>query len=135
MDDSQVHGTIEQLVAEEHELWELEAAGNASESDRQRLREVKVSLDQCWDLLRQRRALREAGRDPEAADVRRAGGGRALRAVAAIETKSAASRGALQSRAARRSSSTETASSVPNVGGMTLARGPAGRKIATDELG
>ena len=71
MDDSQVHGTIEQLVAEEHELWEREAAGNASESDRQRLREVKVSLDQCWDLLRQRRALREAGRDPAAADVRR----------------------------------------------------------------
>ncbi len=72
MDDSQVHGTIEQLVAEEHELWELEAAGNASESDRQRLGEVKVSLDQCWDLLRQRRALRDAGGDPEAADVRRA---------------------------------------------------------------
>jgi hypothetical protein len=71
MDDSQVHGTIEQLVAEEHELWEREAAGNASESDRQRLAEVKVSLDVCWDLLRQRRALRDAGRDPEDADVRR----------------------------------------------------------------
>ena len=37
MDDPQVHGTIEQLVAEEHELWEREAAGNATESDRQRL--------------------------------------------------------------------------------------------------
>jgi hypothetical protein len=71
MDDPQVHGTIEQLVAEEHELWEREAAGNANESDLQRLREVKVSLDQCWDLLRQRRALREAGRDPDTADVRR----------------------------------------------------------------
>jgi hypothetical protein len=71
MDDSQVHGTIEQLVAEEHELWEREAAGNGSENDRQRLRELKVSLDQCWDLLRQRRALHEAGRDPGAADVRR----------------------------------------------------------------
>jgi hypothetical protein len=71
MNDSQVHGTIEQLVAEEHELWEREAAGNASESDRQRLSEVKVSLDQCWDLLRQRRALRDAGRDPDGADVRR----------------------------------------------------------------
>ena len=71
MDDSQVHGTIEHLVAEEHELWEREAAGNASESDRQRLQQVKVSLDQCWDLLRQRRALREAGRDPDDADVRR----------------------------------------------------------------
>ncbi len=71
MDDSQVHRTIEQLVAEEHELWERESAGNASEADRQRLEQVKVSLDQCWDLLRQRRALREAGRDPDEADVRR----------------------------------------------------------------
>ncbi len=71
MDDPQVHGTIEQLVAEEHELWERESAGKASETDRRRLQDVKVSLDQCWDLLRQRRALREAGRDPETADVRR----------------------------------------------------------------
>ena len=71
MDDSQVHGTIEQLVAEEHDLWEREAAGNGTESDRQRLRELKVSLDQCWDLLRQRRALRDGGLDPDAADVRR----------------------------------------------------------------
>jgi hypothetical protein len=71
MDDPQVHGTIEQLVAEEHELWEREAAGNASDADRRRLQDVKVSLDQCWDLLRQRRALREAGRDASAAGVRR----------------------------------------------------------------
>ena len=71
MDDSQVHGTIEQLVAEEHELWERESAGNASESDRQRLQQVKVSLDQCGDLLRPRRALRDAGRGPEDADARR----------------------------------------------------------------
>ena len=72
VDDPQIHGTIEQLVAEEHELWERESEGNASEADRRRLQELKVSLDQCWDLLRQRRALREAGRDPEAADVRQA---------------------------------------------------------------
>jgi hypothetical protein len=71
MDDPLIHGTIEQLVEEEHKLWEREAAGQASEGDRQRLGELKVSLDQCWDLLRQRRALREAGRDPDAADVRR----------------------------------------------------------------
>jgi uncharacterized protein DUF2630 len=70
MEDPQIHGTIEQLVAEEHELWEREAAGNAGEADRQRLEELKVALDQCWDLLRQRRALREAGRDPGGADVR-----------------------------------------------------------------
>jgi hypothetical protein len=71
MDDPEIHGTIEQLVAEEHELWNRESAGQASEADRQRLRELKVSLDQCWDLLRQRRALRESGREPDAADVRR----------------------------------------------------------------
>jgi hypothetical protein len=70
MEDPQIHGTIERLVAEEHELWERESDGNASDADRRRLQELKVSLDQSWDLLRQRRALREAGRDPDAADVR-----------------------------------------------------------------
>jgi uncharacterized protein DUF2630 len=70
MDDPQIHGTIEQLVAEEHALWERESAGQATDADRQRLRELQVSLDQCWDLLRQRRALREAGRDPDQADLR-----------------------------------------------------------------
>jgi hypothetical protein len=70
MDEGQIHATIEQLVAEEHELWDRESAGAASDTDRRRLDELKVSLDQCWDLLRQRRALREAGLDPEAAGVR-----------------------------------------------------------------
>ena len=70
MEEAQIHGSIEKLVAEEHELWEREAAGNATEVDRQRLEELKISLDQCWDYLRQRRALREAGRDPDAADAR-----------------------------------------------------------------
>ena len=71
MDDEQIHATIEQLVAEEHMLWEREAAGNASDDDRRRLHVLSVSLDQSWDLLRQRRALREAGRHPDEADVRR----------------------------------------------------------------
>jgi hypothetical protein len=70
MDDGQIHGSIEQLVAEEHELWEREAAGHATDEDRRRLEVVKVSLDQCWDLLRQRRALRESGFDPSAAAPR-----------------------------------------------------------------
>ena len=70
MKDPQIHGTIEKLVAEEHELWEREAAGEASDADRGRLEEIKVSLDQCWDLLRQRRARREAGQDPDTAAVR-----------------------------------------------------------------
>jgi hypothetical protein len=70
MDDSQIHGSIEQLVAEEHELRQREAAGTASADDRRRLPTLKVSLDQCRDLLRQRRALREAGLDPGAAAAR-----------------------------------------------------------------
>jgi hypothetical protein len=73
MDEAQIHGTIEQLVAEEHELWERESSGNATDADRRRLQELKVPLDQCWDLLRQRRALRESGLDPDAADVRAPG--------------------------------------------------------------
>jgi hypothetical protein len=70
MDDPQIHGTIERLVEEEHELWRRESEGNASEDDRRRMQAVKVSLDQCWDLLRQRRAKREFGMDPDAAESR-----------------------------------------------------------------
>jgi len=71
VEDPQIHGSIDRMVAEEHELWEREAAGEATDSDRQRLESLRVSLDQCWDLLRQRRALRETGGDPDVADVRR----------------------------------------------------------------
>jgi Protein of unknown function (DUF2630) len=70
MDDNQIHGEIEKLVGEEHELWQRESGGNASDDDRERLERVKVALDQCWDLLRQRRAYRDAGLDPEAAKAR-----------------------------------------------------------------
>ena len=70
MQDAQIHQSIEKLVAEEHELWEKEASGVATEEDRQRLESISIALDQSWDYLRQRRALREAGRDPDAADVR-----------------------------------------------------------------
>jgi hypothetical protein len=70
MADEQVHGRIEELVAEEHELWKREDQGAATEDDKRRIEAVRVSLDQCWDLLRQRRALREADLDPETAHVR-----------------------------------------------------------------
>jgi len=60
-DEGQVHARIETLVGEEHELWQREAVGEATDADRARLAEIKVSLDQCWDLLRRRRALRSAG--------------------------------------------------------------------------
>lgn len=70
MDEDRIHGRIEQLVAEEHELWQREAADGVTDDDRRRLDELKVLLDQCWDLLRQRRALHEAGLDEDAARVR-----------------------------------------------------------------
>jgi hypothetical protein len=70
MDDNEIHSRIEQLVAEEHELYERGAEGGLSESEHRRLESIGVGLDQCWDLLRQRRALREAGYDPGAARVR-----------------------------------------------------------------
>ena len=70
MSDERIHASIEQLVAEEHELWERESSGNATDEDRRRLHAVKVSLDRCWDLLRQRRARRGAGLDPEGAEER-----------------------------------------------------------------
>ena len=70
MEDPQIHGAIDRMVNEEHELWERESAGNATDPDRQRLAELRVSLDQCWDLLRQRRARREAGQNPEGAELR-----------------------------------------------------------------
>ncbi len=71
MDDSQIHEVIEKLVAEEHELWQREEEdAGASEEDRLRLAGLRVSLDQCWDLLRQRRARRDAGQNPDVAGVR-----------------------------------------------------------------
>jgi len=70
MDDPQIHGSIERLVAEEHELWGRESGGTATDDDRRRLAQVRVSLDQCWDLLRQRRARRDAGQDPDTAAAR-----------------------------------------------------------------
>ena len=70
MDDGQIHNRIEQLVAEEQELYARGAEGGLDESEHRRLESIEVGLDQCWDLLRQRRALREAGYDAGAAQVR-----------------------------------------------------------------
>ena len=68
--DEQVRNRIEELVSEEHRLWDAESRGEATETDRARLGEVKVALDQCWDLLRQRRALKEFDLDVDAAKAR-----------------------------------------------------------------
>jgi hypothetical protein len=70
MEDESIHNRIEQLVAEEHELYERGAEGGLTDSEHRRLESIQVGLDQTWDLLRQRRALRDAGRDPNAARVR-----------------------------------------------------------------
>ena len=56
MAEDDVHSAIEGLVAEEHALWEAEAAGNGTDADRERLAKIKIELDRYWDLLRRRRA-------------------------------------------------------------------------------
>ena len=73
MDDTQIHERIENLVAEEHELYDRVGEGGLNADEHNRLESLKVSLDQCWDLLRQRRAAREFGTDPEAAKARPTG--------------------------------------------------------------
>jgi hypothetical protein len=70
MDDEKVIERINEIAHEEHELWEKEGRGEASETEQERLRDLGVTLDQCWDLLHQRRARRAAGQDPDEATVR-----------------------------------------------------------------
>jgi Protein of unknown function (DUF2630) len=65
--DQSVMNHINRLVQEEEALY---GRSELADNDRQRLAELKVQLDQCWDLLRQRRALREFGDDPDKAKVR-----------------------------------------------------------------
>ncbi len=68
--DQPVLAHIHQLVDEEHRLFEQGQRGTVGEMDHHRLAQVQVELDQCWDLLRQRRALREVGLNPNLAEVR-----------------------------------------------------------------
>ena len=70
MDDENVIEQINRLAAEEHDLWEREARGEASDAERERAKELEVMLDQSWDLLHQRRARRAAGIEPDDAEVR-----------------------------------------------------------------
>ena len=69
-EDQDVVEWIRKLEHEEHELFEKEAHEGANEARRERRREIEELLDQCWDLLRQRRAKRRAGLDPDSASVR-----------------------------------------------------------------
>jgi hypothetical protein len=70
MSDASILQHVSALVDEEHRLRGQRAASSA---DAQRLKHVEEQLDQCWDLLRQRRAKREFGQDPSSAQVRDAG--------------------------------------------------------------
>jgi Protein of unknown function (DUF2630) len=65
--DRTVLDHISELVAEEKKLY---AEGTVADKDKARLDKINVELDQCWDLLRQRRALREFGRNPDDAEMR-----------------------------------------------------------------
>jgi hypothetical protein len=72
--DETIANRIETLVAEEHGLRHREEVDTQDtdrlEADQERLRQVEIELDRCWDLLRQRRALRDAGANPDEAHVR-----------------------------------------------------------------
>ena len=70
MEDQDVIDRINELAHEEHELFEKEAHGEANDEERERLKWLQVRLDQFWDLLHQRRALRGAGENPDLATVR-----------------------------------------------------------------
>lgn len=70
MEDRAVYDRINELANEEHEIWHRESQGAATDEDRERLRRIQVTLDQCWDLLHQRKARRSAGLDPAEAKVR-----------------------------------------------------------------
>ena len=70
MDDVEIVRRIGELADEDHRLERSHEGGALSDEELARLRGLEVALDQCWDLLRQRRARRHAGQDPDAADVR-----------------------------------------------------------------
>jgi hypothetical protein len=65
--DESILKRIEKLVSEEQTLYGKQ---DVNDSEQVRLEKLQVELDQCWDLLRQRRALREFGKDPDRAHVR-----------------------------------------------------------------
>jgi hypothetical protein len=71
MDDKTVLSRINDLVEEEHRLRDQVSQGTlSSEEERARLTQLEEALDQCWDLLRRRRAARNQGNDPDAEEAR-----------------------------------------------------------------
>ena len=82
MDDNAILHRITALVNEEHGLDKHGEQHGLEDEERQRLQDLQVMLDQCWDLLRQRRALREFGEESRRREGAPGGRGRALRTVA-----------------------------------------------------
>jgi Protein of unknown function (DUF2630) len=72
MDDKQIVQRINELAAEEQRLEEAHVGTGLSDDELVRKRDLEVTLDEMWDLLRQRRAKRSAGQDPDAAEPRSA---------------------------------------------------------------
>ena len=70
MEDQDVLTQINALAHEEHDLYERASEDGLSDEEHRRLKSIEVQLDQCWDLLHQRRARRNAGLDPDEANVR-----------------------------------------------------------------
>ena len=71
MDDKEILTTIDDLIKTEHDLRSRLAAGElTSAQEHEQLRTVEEQLDQCWDLLRQRRARREFSEDPSGSATR-----------------------------------------------------------------
>ncbi len=70
MDDQTILKHIQDLVDEEHPLMEQHTQGELASHEHERMQALEVSLDQCWDLLHQRRARRHAGLNPEDAQER-----------------------------------------------------------------
>jgi Protein of unknown function (DUF2630) len=70
MEDEDLVRRINELAAEEHRLEQAHVGDELSPAELERLRRLQVSLDQCWDLLRQRRARRDSGGDPSDAATR-----------------------------------------------------------------
>jgi len=70
MDDAAIVHQINELAEEEHRLEQSKSGKGLSEDEKERVRSIEIALDQCWDLLRRRRARREVGQDPDQATVR-----------------------------------------------------------------
>ena len=70
MDDADIVQTIKDLTEREHALERAHEGETLSRAELEQLRATEIALDQCWDLLRQRRARRHAGQDPDEAEVR-----------------------------------------------------------------